>query len=134
MIPLDTTQQPWGLILDINEASPAQPTIPFIVHPRHSPNPTHPGEEETTMTKYWGLSGSKLSLAIWVEACFGVMIFGYNQSSAGGVLGDDTFNAQFPRMDTVNTSGATKEQNARIQGSLSSPTSVGQKGLLGRSC
>ena len=51
-----------------------------------------------------------------MEACFGVMIFGYNQSAAGGVLSDSTFNLQFPRMDTLFTTGALKKENSRIQG------------------
>lgn len=68
------------------------------------------------MKRFWGLRGSKLSLAIWMEACFGVVIFGYNQGSAGGVLSNDAFNARFPQIDTVHTEGAQKSQNARIQG------------------
>lgn len=68
------------------------------------------------MAPFFGLRGSKLHLAIWVEACFGVMIFGYNQASAGGVLADPTFNLQFPEMNTISTSGAQQKQNARIQG------------------
>lgn len=71
------------------------------------------------MARYWGLRGSKLHLAIWVEACFGVMIFGYNQASAGGVLADVTFNKQFPRMDTLTTTGSLQSYNAKIQGKLS---------------
>lgn len=68
------------------------------------------------MAPFFGLRGSKLNLAIWVEACFGVMIFGYNQASAGGVLAQPTFNTKFPEMDTISTTGATQKQNARIQG------------------
>lgn len=68
------------------------------------------------MAPFFGLRGSKLHLAIWVEACFGVMIFGYNQASAGGVLADTTFNLQFPRMDTISTTGSQQKENARIQG------------------
>lgn len=68
------------------------------------------------MAPFWGLRGSKLHFAIWMEACFGVMIFGYNQSAAGGVLSDSTFNLQFPRMDTLFTTGALKKENSRIQG------------------
>lgn len=62
------------------------------------------------------LRGPMLHLAIWVEACFGVMIFGYNQASVGGVLTNLTFNRQFPLMDTISTTGALREQNSRIQG------------------
>ncbi|KAJ5714033.1 uncharacterized protein N7483_011214 [Penicillium malachiteum] len=52
------------------------------------------------MAPFLGVRGSKLHLAIWMEACFGVMIFGYNQSAAGEVLSDSEFNLQFPRMVT----------------------------------
>jgi hypothetical protein len=70
------------------------------------------------MARFWGLRGSKLHLAIWIEACFGVMIFGYNQASAGGVLSDATFNLQFPQMNTISTTGAVQQHNATIQGTL----------------
>lgn len=76
------------------------------------------------MTRSGALRGSRLSLAIWTEACFGVMIFGYNQASAGGVLGDDVFNHQFPRMDTLHTEGAEKAEHAKIQGKFSSAVRV----------
>lgn len=68
------------------------------------------------MARFWGLRGSRLHAAIWAEAFFGVVIFGYNQSSAGGVLGFQSFATQFPRMNTVGTSGSQKQQNSRIQG------------------
>ena len=58
-------------------------------------------------------------MAIWAEAFFSVMIFGFNQSAAGGVLSFDTFNKQFPRIDTLNTEGSLKAENARIQGMCS---------------
>lgn len=70
------------------------------------------------MAPFWGLRGSRLHFAIWVEACFCVMTFGYNQSSAGGVLSDSTFNLQFPRMNTLSTTGSLQKENSRIQGEL----------------
>ncbi|KAJ6006236.1 hypothetical protein N7451_004180 [Penicillium sp. IBT 35674x] len=70
------------------------------------------------MAPFWGLRGSRLHFAIWVEACFCVMIFGYNQSSAGGVLSDSTFNLQFPRMNTLSTTGSLQKENSRIQGTV----------------
>lgn len=72
-----------------------------------------------SMARFWGLQGSKLHLAIWAEAWIGVMIFGYNQASAGGVLADFTFNEQFPRMDTLTTTGSLQSYNAKIQGKVS---------------
>lgn len=71
------------------------------------------------MARFWGLRGSKLALAIWAEACVGVMIFGYNQASAGGVLADASFNHQFPEMNTLDTVGSQKQHNSRIQGTWS---------------
>ncbi len=70
------------------------------------------------MTRFWGLRGSKLNAAIWGEACFAVIIFGYNQSAAGGVLGDAIFAERFPALDTLNTTGAQKRHNSTIQGRL----------------
>ncbi|KAJ5675153.1 uncharacterized protein N7477_005087 [Penicillium maclennaniae] len=70
------------------------------------------------MPRFFGLRGSKLHLAIWMEACFAVVIFGYNQASAGGVLGDPTFNLQFPQLNTISTSGSLQKYNARIQGTV----------------
>jgi hypothetical protein len=68
------------------------------------------------MARFWGLRGSKLAKIIWAQACLGVMIFGYNQASAGGVLPDASFNNQFPQMNTIDTVGAQKQHNSRIQG------------------
>ncbi|KAJ6102953.1 hypothetical protein N7486_005380 [Penicillium sp. IBT 16267x] len=70
------------------------------------------------MAPFWGLRGSRLHFAIWVEACFCVMTFGYNQSAAGGVLSDATFNLQFPRMNTLSTTGSLQKENSRIQGTV----------------
>ncbi len=69
-----------------------------------------------TMPRFMGLRGSKLHAAIWAEACVCVSIFGYNQAAAGGVLTTESFNKQFPRMDTIDTTGAKKRNNATIQG------------------
>lgn len=37
-------------------------------------------------------------------------------SVAGGLLTLPAFNSQFPRMDTINTTGAVKAENSTIQG------------------
>jgi hypothetical protein len=42
--------------------------------------------------------------------------YGYNMSVAGGLLTLPAFNTQFPRMDTINTTGAQKAENSTIQG------------------
>lgn len=70
------------------------------------------------MKRYLGLTGSKLNAAIWGVSCFAVMIFGYNQAAAGGVLTTLAFNEEFPKMDTLNTTGAQKHHNSLIQGSM----------------
>jgi len=68
------------------------------------------------MAKYWGLKGHGLHRAIWALAMWAVIIFGYNQASAGGVLTTPSFNKQFPRIDTIDTSGQQKHNNSTIQG------------------
>jgi hypothetical protein len=68
-------------------------------------------------TKYLGLRGNGL-----VRFMLGVLVFpsyflvGYNLTVAGGVLTLDSFVATFPRIDTVNTTGAQKADNSLVQG------------------
>lgn len=69
------------------------------------------------MKRYLGLRGNALlraTLLLVVSPSF--ICYGYNMSVAGGLLTLQTFNNQFPRIDTVNTSGATKHENSTIQG------------------
>lgn len=66
--------------------------------------------------RFWSFRGSKLVLAIWIEACFGVMTFGYNMGAAGAVLSNASFNDQFPRINTVTTTGTERQKNSTIQG------------------
>lgn len=68
--------------------------------------------------QFWGLRGSKLHLAIWIEAGFGVITFGYNNGAAGGVLTNLAFNAQFPQINTVTTAGAQNHHNSVMQGKV----------------
>lgn len=70
------------------------------------------------MKRFWGLRGRGLNAAIWAMAMFAVMIFGYNQAVAGGVLTTPTFNKQFPKMDVIDTTGAQKHYNSTIQGEI----------------
>ncbi len=44
------------------------------------------------------------------------LMYGYNQSSLGGVLAFKSFTQTFPRIDTVNTKGSQQADNARVQG------------------
>lgn len=66
--------------------------------------------------RFWSFRGSKLVLAIWIEACFGVMTFGYNMGAAGAVLSNASFNDQFPQINTVTTTGTERQKNSTIQG------------------
>ena len=69
------------------------------------------------MQKYWGLRGSRLNsgtIALIVGPAF--LCYGYNQAVAGGVLTLQSFVQTFPRMDTINTTGAQKHFNSKIQG------------------
>lgn len=68
------------------------------------------------MAKYWGLRGSKLNAAIWGVSCFCIMIFGYNQAVAGGLLTTPSFQEQFPEIDTINATGPEEAHRAQIQG------------------
>jgi hypothetical protein len=44
------------------------------------------------------------------------LLFGYNQSNLGGVIGFKDFVKRFPEIDTVNTTGEAKAHNSTIQG------------------
>ncbi|KAH0831525.1 Sugar transporter STL1 [Fonsecaea pedrosoi] len=70
------------------------------------------------MARFWGLRGRRLGTAVWTLAMFALMSFGYNQAVAGGVLGNDSFNRQFPQMDTLHTTGGKQEHNSTIQGTV----------------
>lgn len=50
------------------------------------------------------LRGKTMRIAIWTEACFGVMIFGYDQAAAGGVVGSPDF-LEFPKMNEPTIEG-----------------------------
>ncbi len=68
------------------------------------------------MKRFWGLRGRWLNAAIWALAMFAIMIFGYNQAVAGGVLTTASFNRQFPEMDVIDATGPQKHYNSTIQG------------------
>jgi hypothetical protein len=60
-----------------------------------------------------GLRGRKLSLAVWGVAMWAIIISGFNQASAGGVLGNPLFLKQFPQL---NTAGPDSQHKSTIQG------------------
>ena len=66
---------------------------------------------------YLGLRGNALlRAAVMLVVCPTFTCYGYNMSVAGGLLTLSAFNSQFPRMDTINTTGAVKAENSTIQG------------------
>ena len=73
-------------------------------------------------TPYFGLRGDRLHRAIWAISCFAVMIFAFNQASAGNVVNLPTFYTQFPQMNTATTEGSEEAHNATIQGSYHANT------------
>lgn len=48
--------------------------------------------------------------------CPTFICYGYNMSVAGGLLTLDAFSTQFPRMDTLHTTGALEHDNSTSQG------------------
>ncbi|CCU76528.1 MFS sugar transporter [Blumeria hordei DH14] len=61
--------------------------------------------------------GVQLSLAqIVLVVAPGFILYGYNQSSIGGLLSLPSWTETFPEIDTTHTQGATKSQNATLQG------------------
>ena len=66
---------------------------------------------------YMGLRGNALlRAAVMLVVCPTFTCYGYNMSVAGGLLTLPAFNTQFPRMDTITTTGAQQAQNSTIQG------------------
>ena len=68
-------------------------------------------------TFLWGLRGRSLALAqLALIVCPSYVLFGYNQSNLGGLVSLSDWISIFPRIDTHNTTGAQKSDNATIQG------------------
>ncbi|KAJ5780075.1 hypothetical protein N7457_005235 [Penicillium paradoxum] len=79
---------------------------------------------------YFGLRGNALlRAAVWLVVCPTFACYGYNMSVAGGLLTLETFNNQFPRIDTIHTTGAENSDNSQIQGTVIALYSVG--GIFG---
>lgn len=63
------------------------------------------------------LTGTRLAIAqILLTVLPAFVLFGYNQSNLGGLVGLSDWVKHFPRIDTVHTKGAQKSNNATIQG------------------
>lgn len=72
------------------------------------------------LNPYLGLRGNALlRAAVMLVVCPTFVCYGYNMSVAGGLLTLETFNLQFPQMDTINTTGAQNHYNSQIQGESS---------------
>ncbi|EPS27052.1 hypothetical protein PDE_01993 [Penicillium oxalicum 114-2] len=83
-----------------------------------------------TRKPYFGLQGNALlRAALMLVVCPTFTCYGYNMSVAGGLLTLSAFNTQFPRMDTINTTGAEQEENSQIQGTVIALYTVG--GIFG---
>lgn len=66
-----------------------------------------------------GLRGEKLrSAQIWAVILPAYILFGWNNGVAGPLLDLPTWVETFPRIDTVNTTGAEKTNNSRVQGTV----------------
>ncbi|KAL5365780.1 general substrate transporter [Aspergillus floccosus] len=79
---------------------------------------------------YLGLRGNALlRAAVMLVVCPTFVCYGYNMSVAGGLLTLETFNLQFPQMDTINTTGAQNHYNSQIQGTVIALYTVG--GIFG---
>jgi hypothetical protein len=78
------------------------------------------------MAKYLGLRGETLAFVrVLMVLVPSFVLYGYNQSAMGGVLGFSPFIKIFPRINTATTKGAQKAENARIQGKAHSQASGG---------
>ncbi|KAJ5713350.1 uncharacterized protein N7483_010531 [Penicillium malachiteum] len=82
------------------------------------------------MKPHLGLRGNALlRAAVMLVVCPTFTCYGYNMSVAGGLLTLPTFNNQFPRMDTIHTTGALEKENSTIQGTVIALYTVG--GIFG---
>ncbi|CVL02606.1 related to sugar transporter [Fusarium mangiferae] len=68
---------------------------------------------------FFGLRGRKLQMAqIWAVILPCYLLFGYNNSIAGGFLSLPSWVETFPALDTVHTKGATRDHNSTLQGTV----------------
>ncbi|KAF4494146.1 sugar transporter [Fusarium agapanthi] len=68
---------------------------------------------------FFGFRGRKLQMAqIWAVILPCYLLFGYNNSIAGGFLSLPSWVETFPALDTVHTKGAIKDHNSTLQGTV----------------
>ena len=73
-----------------------------------------------------GFTGKALMIAQTATiVCPSFILFGYNQSNLGGLVGLSDWVDHFPRIDTVNTHGSQKSNNATIQGLIVATMTLG---------
>lgn len=73
-----------------------------------------------------GVTGNRLALAqILLTVLPSYVLFGYNQSNLGGLVGLPDWVKYFPRIDTLTTTGAQKSNNATIQGLVVATMTLG---------
>jgi MFS family permease len=74
---------------------------------------------QNTPRYLFNLEGSALrSAQTWAAIFPAYILFGWNNAVAGPLLDLDSWTKTFPDIDTVNTTGDTKEQNAKVQGTV----------------
>ena len=80
----------------------------------------------TKTNSFMGFTGRALvipQIALIVYPSF--ILFGYNQSNFGGLIGLSDWVTHFSRIDTVNTEGAPKGNNATIHGFVVATMTLG---------
>lgn len=75
---------------------------------------------------FMGFTGRALMIAQTATiVCPSFILFGYNQSNLGGLVGLEDWVKHFPRIDTANTHGSQKSNNATIQGLVVATMTLG---------
>ncbi|KAH7252787.1 putative MFS sugar transporter [Fusarium tricinctum] len=75
---------------------------------------------------FFGFRGRKLQMAqIWAVILPCYLLFGYNNSIAGGFLSLPSWVETFPALDTVYTKGETKNHNSSLQGTVVAMCTLG---------
>ncbi|KAJ5815746.1 hypothetical protein N7474_007523 [Penicillium riverlandense] len=79
---------------------------------------------------YLGFRGNALlRAAVMLVVCPTFTCYGYNMSVAGGLLTLNSFNTQFPQMDTIHSTKANQLERSQIQGTVIALYTVG--GIFG---
>lgn len=68
------------------------------------------------MAAFPSLRGKRARVAMSLLAALAFAMQGYDQGLVNGLLTLPTWIKLFPQIDTVNTTGKTKDHNAKLQG------------------